>query len=219
VFVLDPAVFEGRWSSPDRTQALLNAIGELRQAVNERGGCLVVRRGAPAEVLVALAEETGAGSVHATTDAAPFALARDARVAEALADRGIAFERHPGTYCADISKIATKDGRPYVVFSPFNRNWSEAPRREVLDAPAQISSPTIEEGSIPTAGELGLECVLEAPLPAGEAAARARMDEWLDAGVFSYHERHDDMAAGSSMLSPHLHLGTLSARELEQRVL
>lgn len=219
LFVLDPDVYSGRSASGDRTHALLASLAELRAAVEARGGTLAVRRGSPEQVLVEVAGEVEAKVVHATSDAAPFALRRDAAVAEALSAAGIRFERHPGTYCADISTIKTKDGRPYAVFSPFGRNWTDAPRREVLPAPVAISSPAVEPGEIPSVEDLGLKRILGDPLPAGEAAARERMEQWLVDGIDSYKDLHNDMDRGTSKLSPHLHLGTLSARELEQRVM
>lgn len=218
VFVLDERVYAGEWGSGDRTHFMLESLRELRAAFEARGGTLIVRRGKPADVIPALAFEMGAAQVHATSDAAPFALARDADVAEALATVGSELVRHPGTYCADIARIRTKEDKPYTVFSPFARNWEQAERRKVLPAPKAIASPELDPGEIPTVEELGLEQVLTDPMPAGEAAARARMDAWLADGVHRYKELHDDLASHTSLLSPHLHIGTLSARELEARV-
>ena len=43
------------------------------------------------------------------------------------------------------------------------------------------------------------------------------MIAWLRAGLERYHERHDRLAGGTSELSPYLHFGCVSPRELEQR--
>ena len=216
VFVLDPAIHQGRWASGDRTHALLSCLAELREAFEARGGRLVIRQGDPAEVLRELAAVTGASQVHATSDVSPLALARDRRVAEGLAEDSVELVRHPGLFCADISKIRTKDGRPYSVFSPFARNWAEAPRREVLPAPERISSPEVESGGVPTVEELNLERLLTVPLAVGEKVARSRLEEWLARDIHRYKDLHDDMASGTSGLSHHLHFGSISAREVEQ---
>lgn len=217
VFVLDSAVYQGRWASADRTHSLLTALSELRSEFEAIGGRLVLRQGDPERVLVQLAEQVGASTVHATSDAAPFALERDARVGEALENAGVSFERHPGTYCADISKILTQQEKPYAVFSPFWRNWAEQPRRTVLPAPKAMHSPEIEDGAIPSVEELGLTRLLTDPLAAGERAARSQTKAWLSGGVDSYVEDRNQLAKPSSMLSHHLHLGSLSALELEAR--
>ena len=51
----------------------------------------------------------------------------------------------------------------------------------------------------------------------GETAARERLRRWLDGGLERYHERHDRLEGGTSLLSPYLHFGCVSARETEQR--
>jgi deoxyribodipyrimidine photo-lyase len=56
-------------------------------------------------------------------------------------------------------------------------------------------------------------------LPAGgEAAGRRRLDRWVGTGLARYGELHDDLAAdGTSRLSPYLHFGCLSPREVVER--
>jgi deoxyribodipyrimidine photo-lyase len=55
------------------------------------------------------------------------------------------------------------------------------------------------------------------PLPGGESAGRAQMRAWLREGIADYAERHDRLAGGTSVLSPYLHFGCVSPRELEER--
>ena len=43
------------------------------------------------------------------------------------------------------------------------------------------------------------------------------MHAWLREGIEHYADRHDRLAGGTSVLSPYLHFGCVSARELEQR--
>jgi deoxyribodipyrimidine photo-lyase len=55
--------------------------------------------------------------------------------------------------------------------------------------------------------------------PAGEAAARERAEWWFDGPVDAYDDARNLLAAdGTSKLSHHLHLGTISATELAARV-
>jgi deoxyribodipyrimidine photo-lyase len=55
-------------------------------------------------------------------------------------------------------------------------------------------------------------------LPGGETAGRSRLRAWLRGGLARYGDRHDDLAGdATSRLSPYLHFGCLSPREvLEQ---
>jgi deoxyribodipyrimidine photo-lyase len=123
--------------------------------------------------------------------------------------------RHPGNFVADVGVPRTQDGRPYAVFSPFQRAWERLPRREVHGAPRALAfPPDIEPGEIPR----GPDAEAAAPCAPGEAAARERLTRWLGDGLARYGERHDRLAGGTSRLSPYLHFGCVSAREVEQRV-
>src|SRR4051794_11418892 len=188
VFVLDDRLLR---ASPNRAHFLLESLRELREALRERGGELVVRRGAPERELPALARETGATAAYYAADASPYATARDARVDAALRSAGVEPRRTPGTFIAAVD-------RPYVVFTPFWRAWREAPRRPVRGAPRSVPAPAgLIPGDIPHAAPEASD-----PLPPGERAGRARMDAWLRGGLHAYAERRDRLAGGTSMLSP-----------------
>jgi deoxyribodipyrimidine photo-lyase len=220
VFVLDDRLVHGRFPSGPRTGFLLDSLAALRAALRQRGGELVIRRGAPERELPALARDTGAELCCFASDVSPFAMGRDRRVEAALREAGVAPRRTPGSFVADVGQPRTRDGRPFTVFSPFWRAWRELPRREVLPAPARVPVPDgLEPGEIPALAELGLEPELPEPLPAGEPAGRARMAAWVEgAELGHYHERQNSMDGGTSVLSPYLHFGCVSARELEARV-
>ena len=219
VFVLDRRLIDGRFPSPGRTQFLLDSLDGLRGTLRDRGGDLLVRHGEPESVLPALAGETGATDVFFASDVSPFAMSRDARVEAALRACGLNPRRTPGNFVADVGRPRTPDGRPYSVFSPFWRKWEKLPRRTVEPAPDAVPVPAgLDAGAIGRLSDFGLVPQLGDPMPAGERAARERMRSFLDDGLDSYVERRGRLAGGTSELSPYLHFGCLSARELEERV-
>jgi deoxyribodipyrimidine photo-lyase len=218
VFVIDRRLIEGRFPSPARTQFLLAGLEELRGALRERGGDLLVRHGAPEEVLPALAREAGATEVFFASDVSPFARSRDARVEQSLRDAGVAPRRTPGNFAADIGRPRTADGRPFSVFSPFWRAWAKLPRRAVEPAPDAVPIPEgLDSGAIGSLADFGMAPELSDPMPPGERVARARMEAFLADGLDGYVERRGRLDGGTSELSPYLHFGALSARELEAR--
>ncbi len=220
VFVLDRRLLDGRFPSPPRAAFLLDALSELDAALRERGAGLLVRDGRPAEVLPALAGETGAAAVYLAGDVSPFARDRDRAVRAALEARGTDVVQTPGNFCADVSRPRTGAGKPYSVFSPFHRVWADLPRRAVEPAPDHVPAPPgLRWGDVPALSDLGLEPEpgLTDPAPAGEGAGRARMAAWLDGDVARYRALHDDLGAATSGLSPYLRFGCVSARELESR--
>ena len=221
VFVLDPALLGGRFRSGPRTAFLLGCLRALRDELRARGGQLVVRHGDPGRELRALARETGADAIHFAADAGPYATARDARVVAALEAAGVAIRRSPGNFVADIGRPRTQGGRPFTVFTPFWRAWEQLERRPVHRAPGEVPVPSgLAAGRIPSLAALGLGDEPELPEPIaepGEPAARDALTRWLAGQLSGYDARHDRLAGGTSMLSPHLRFGTVSPREVEER--
>ena len=193
-FCLDDRLLHGRHASGPRTQFLLECLEELP---------LEILHGKPEEEIPKLAKRTGAKEVHFTADVSPFA--RQRRIS------GLDVVGHPGLTVVDD----VKDIKPYKVFSPFYRYWKELPRRDVIGKPRSLSG----ESKVPRLSDLGLEQEVSDPLPGGEKAGRKRMLEWVKNGVHQYDRRQDQLAADkTSRLSPYLHFGCISPRELESRV-
>ena len=220
-FVFDDRLLHGRHGSGARTKFLLECLTDLDDSLRRRGSALVVRHGEPERVLPALAREVDAQRLHFSTDVSPFARARDGRVAEALGEVGVPVHTHPGLFALDdLETIATRAGSAYTVFTPFYRAWSAAPRRPLAKLPRALPPlpPGVERGRLPRLVELGLRSDLEDPLPGGERAGRKRMLRFLAEGVGDYDgARHIFGQEGTSRLSPYLHFGCLSPRELEER--
>jgi len=187
-----------------------------------RGRHLVVRHGTPQHELPVLARELDARSVHYSADVGPFARRREASVRGALGQAGIEPRAHPGLFVVeDLASITTAAGRPYTVFTPFYRTWLTEPRRPVLAAPRSLPAvgAGVDAGRVPRLSELGLEQELAEPLIGGERAGRASLKAFLADGVAGYERGRDAIGhPGVSRLSPYLHFGCLSPRELEHRL-
>jgi deoxyribodipyrimidine photo-lyase len=222
LFCFDDSLLHGRHASGPRTQFLLECLADLDRSLRERGTRLVLRRGRPERELSALAAEIGADSVHASDDVGPFARRRDERVGRALGAVGVRLVLHPGVNAVDdVAELRTEAGTPYSVFSPFHRRWLVAPRRPVLKAPAELPRlpSKLAPGRIPSLATLGLEQEVSRPAPGGEAEARRALKRFLASGIRDYADEHDALGReGTSRLSPYLHFGCLSPRQLEARL-
>ena len=207
VFCFDDRLLRGRHASGPRTQFLLECLADLDERL---AGVLVFRRGAPERELPALAREVGARELHYTADSGPFARRRIERVRRAADLTAFA---HPGLHAVDdLDALRTQAGTPYTVFSPFHRRWLDAPRRDVTGRPRSFASlPSgVRKGRLPSLSDLGLSQEVAEPLPGGETAARKRLSAFLRSAG-EYGER-------TSRLSPYIHFGCLSVREIEARL-
>jgi deoxyribodipyrimidine photo-lyase len=219
VFCFDAGLLHGRHRSGPRTQFLLEALGDLDASLRERGSGLIVRFGAPERELAALAADVRAGVVHCSGDVGPYARARDARVGAALAAAGAELRVHPGLFVLDdLGGVRSGSGGEYTVFTPFYRVWLGQARRPVAAAPDSIPRlpAGLDPGRRPALGELGLRQEVSEPAAGGEGPGREAMRDFLAGPVADYGaERNTLSEQRSSRLSPYLHFGCISARELE----
>jgi deoxyribodipyrimidine photo-lyase len=219
VFCFDDRLLTGRHASGPRTQFMLECLADLDSRLD---GLLVFRHGPPEKELPVLARDAKAGELHFSTDSGPFARWRIERVSRALGDAGVYCFGHPGLHAIDdLQELRTQDGKPYTVFSPFYRSWLGAPRRDVLGRPRSLGSlpSRVRKGRLPSVAALGLEQEVEEPLPGGETAGRERLSRFLRTDVSGYADNHDALGRDrTSRLSPYLHFGCLSSREIEERL-
>ncbi len=222
VFCFDDGLLAGRHASGPRTQFMLECLAELAEKLSDRGSRLFVRHGPPERELARLATETGAEVVHTSADVSPFARRRQLAVKRALEEVEVELVAHPGLFAVDaLEPVRTGAGRPYTVFTPFYKNWLGQPRREVTGAPRSLPEPGRDAaaGSLPTLADLGLHQEVSDPAPGGEAAGRAALNGFLRGPVMTYRDGHDTLTGESiSRLSPYLHFGCVSPREIEQRL-
>jgi deoxyribodipyrimidine photo-lyase len=222
VFCLDDGLLRGRHASGPRTQFLLECLADLDHSLRERGSRLFIRRGRPDREIPRLAQEVNADSVHFSADVSPFARARQEQVSQALKTNRVAAQAHPGLFVVDrLRDVITGSGTPYTVFTPFYRNWESQSRRAVVGAPRRLPTPAAEVavGELPRLEALGLEQECTDPMPGGEGAGRQALDQFLHSAIDGYHEGRDILTGENvSRLSPYLHFGCVSPREIEDRL-
>lgn len=221
VFIWAPEE-EAPWSPGGASRWWLHqSLRELEAALKKRGSTLIVRRGPTAEALLGLAKESGAKSVSWNRRYEPALLARDLEVERRLEECGVAGESCPGNLLFEPGTILNSAGKPYQVFSAFWRECLAMPApAEPTRAPARMRSPKKWPVSLPIS-DLGLEPEIDRAVGLrdkwrpGEAGAAKRLKVFLDRAAAGYSKDRDRPAhRGTSSLSPHLHFGEISARQI-----
>jgi deoxyribodipyrimidine photo-lyase len=215
LFVLDEAILGSAFAAPNRVRFLLDALSDLRRSLEALGGTLLVRRGDVVAETMRIAAESGAEAVFLSADVSAYAQARERR----LAAERVEVRTLPGASVVPPGELRPAGGDHFRVFTPYWRRWAEAALRPVHRPPRRLSTPAgFAKGRLPALGEL----VAGEPSPdlpaGGEEAGRERLSRWLRSGLARYGELQDDLAAdGTSRLSPYLHFGCLSVREVVER--
>lgn len=201
----------------------------LEQSLAQRGSKLILRQGEALSQLQALIQETGATSVFWTRLYDPMAIERDTQIKASLKETGIEARSFGGHLMFEPWTVQTKTGGTYKVFTPM---WRAVRSRDVappLPIPPRIAVPKTGAGDTsqiwPASDPLhswGLDtalthrgtAVLAGYNTAGELAARARLDGFLDGSVAQYPAHRDVLAQdGTSDLSAALSVGEISPNQ------
>jgi deoxyribodipyrimidine photo-lyase len=191
--------------------------GSLAALDGDLDGSLTLRRGPSARAVAAFAAEVGADTVFATGDCTPYGRRRDAAVAQSLAAAGRTLALLGSPYAVAPGRVLTGDGRPYRVFTPFRRAWSEHGWPAPLAAPPTARWLAAEADV--AMGDIGARPespVLPAP---GEAAASDALERFLDGPADGYDgDRDRPDRPGTSRLSPYLRFGSIHPRQILHRL-
>jgi deoxyribodipyrimidine photo-lyase len=219
VFIWAPEE-EGDWPPGAASRWWLHqSLRSLGAALRRLGVPLILRRGPSLDALRSLFRESGADAVFWNRRYEPVLHARDFRVQKALLSDGLSVRTFNSALLFEPEEISNRSGKPFRVFSPFWRTCLSAVPRFMPEA-----APTFEKaGPLPSLplDEFGLEPVVdwakglrEAWRP-GEAGAQSMLHRFLDHALADYPEGRDRPAGiGTSRLSPHLHFGEISPRQV-----
>ena len=203
-----------RWWLAQSLRAMQARLSEMKQG-------LVLRRGAAADVITALAKEANADAVFWLHSDIAEQAAIESDLAQRLDGIGIAANSLPSDLLAKPSSIRNKDGRGLRVFTPFwKRVLATGDPGQPLTAPKQLPPPyAVASDDLAT---WHLEPThpdwaggLRDTWTPGELSAQARIKEFLAHDINGYatlRDRPDNDV--TSRLSPHLRFGEISPRQV-----
>lgn len=182
VFVIDSALMAQGAASRWRLQRALAALDTDLRAQTGHG--VLILRGEPENILPHLARQLQADAIHASDWPCAAMRATQDRLRSALGQ--VALHLHAGHLLIHPRLVRTKADGAYRVYTPF-ANAVRAARPDAPIAPPRISvSNALPPGeslhSLNLAPDMhtGAAVLNDYALPAGEAAARARLDAFLD---------------------------------------
>ncbi len=183
------------------------------------GSRLVFRRGPALDVLRGLITETGAGLVVWQRAYDPASMSRDRAVKSALEGVGVDVRVCRGHVLFEPSKVVTRSGEAYSVFTPF---WKAVRDLDPGTPLARVNSLRPYEASLASDRiadwKMDLEMrrgrsVVARYAVVGEAAASDRLSNFVSDGIVDYAKYRNLPATGAtSRLSVHLAIGEISPR-------
>jgi deoxyribodipyrimidine photo-lyase len=204
---------------------LHQSLGALNADLRALGSKLILREGSSLACLRKLAKETGASAVFWNRRYEPAVIARDDAVKKMLLADGLEAESFNGALLNEPGAIKNQGGNPFQVFTPFWRRCLAAPApAEPLPAPRRILAPKAWPKSI-MLDVLKLEPKIKwaegfrKTWKPGTRGAHEQLKHFLNDAAWNYpSDRNRPGRLGTSRLSPHLHFGEITPRQIWQAV-
>jgi deoxyribodipyrimidine photo-lyase len=220
VYVLDNETPKHRRMGGASRWWLHHSLASLANDLEAAGSRLILRRGVAADVMAALAVETGASAIHALHHYEPWWINAERALARALPD-GVKLHLHDGNYLLPPGTARTGSGGMFKIYTPFWRALSAfmppplpSPAPETIPAPTQWpASDRLDDWALlPIRPNWASGFAEWTP---GEAGAQERIAAFTAATARRYDEQRNlPSIEGTSRLSPHLHFGEVSPATL-----
>ncbi|KAL5336314.1 DNA photolyase, FAD-binding/Cryptochrome [Aspergillus crustosus] len=237
VYILSPEDLKAHLVSPARVDFTLRTLRILQRDLNELEIPLYMetqdhRENIPKR-LVELCHAWGAKRLYANIEYEVDELRREAKLVKLCAENGIAFNTMHDTCVVPPGPLASKQGKQYAVYSHWFRSWlaflSENPRflergedlgsnpgdaRKIFKGLFDCEVPEAPEGKrIEDEEDSEKAERLRELFPAGEHEALRRLEVFLEEKASAYDDERSFLDRdGTSVLSPYLASGALSAR-------
>lgn len=204
---------------------LHHSLTALDSSLREIGSRLILRRGSSLPSLQALIKETGATAVFWNRRYEPAVTARDTQIKTNLRGAGLQVESFNGALLHEPWTIQNQSGNPFQVFTPFWKNCLTKPDpAEPLPAPKNLPAPErwpkarlLEELELEP--KINWAEGMRVAWQPGEAGADRMVKQFLASAFVDYTDkRNRPDLRGTSRLSPHLHFGEISPRQVWQVV-
>lgn len=225
IYIHDPQR-DGDWVAGAASQWWLHhSLASLQAHLHGQHAGLHIAKGETSASLKKLIVDSGADAVYWNRLYEPASIAHDTALKADLLAQGLAVHTYNASLWVEPWQITTQQGDPYRVFTPFWRN---------LRAQLTVSEPLPEpnlKGWKALPGDVELKAL--ALLPAiewdggltenwrpGEHGAEEMLELFCDDAVVDYATARDLPARhGTSRLSPHLHFGEISPRQIHAGLL
>lgn len=225
IYCLSPEE-EGDWPMGAASRWWLHfSLLSLQQSLSQLGIPLLFLKGKSLDLLPRFVKEAKIDLVCWNRCYEPAAIARDTAMKAVLQKPGCTVQSFKGSLLFEPWEILSQKNEPFRVFTPFWKSCLKQQARigSCLAAPAPKepfpdSIPSLSLSALDLLPKIPWDTGLRSHWKPGEKGAQERAQLSLDTIIPFYKERRDRPdVAGVSELSPHLHFGEVSPRQLFQQ--
>ncbi|MBM3420118.1 MAG: deoxyribodipyrimidine photo-lyase, partial [Bacteroidetes bacterium] len=213
LFIFDVNILSKLEQDDARVSFICRLITGLHAKLRNNGSGLLTMYGDPETIFRDLTSRYRIKAVYANTDYESYAIARDKKTGNTLQAAGSVLKLFSDQLVMEPGSVLKSDGKPYTVFTPFLKKWTE------LFSAGMIAA---EDSAGKTAGLLMTDTFSDPPSPESLGFRSPGMlvrDFDIGSERIAAYGKHRDYPAlnGGTGLGPHLRFGTISIREVFRR--
>jgi deoxyribodipyrimidine photo-lyase len=187
---------------------------------------LILRKGKAENVLDDVIKDSGAGALYWNRRYEHHAIKVDKAIKEQVKGQGLEVKSFNGRLLIEPWEVQTKSGDFYKVFTPFAKSVRQQLHLEQpLSAPdkatgfeSALDSDHLKDWELLPTKPNWAKAFPKVWTP-GQKGAEQRLEDFLDNGLDDYKAIRDIPSKdGTSRLSPHLHFGEISPRQIWHKV-
>lgn len=210
VFIFDKKILDKLEDKEDKRVAFIHETLEaIDSELKKHESGLYVLNDAPIKAFEKLCSDFDVKEVFTNHDYEPYAIERDAKIKNFLAEKNVSFHTYKDQVIFEKSEVVKPNGEPYTIFTPYSKMWKEKFKEEGTKAvPSEKYLSNLFQTKsfhFPSLKEIGFEkTTLDFP--------KLNISEKL---IEHYDEtRNIPSLDGTSFASMYLRFGTVSVRHL-----
>jgi deoxyribodipyrimidine photo-lyase len=207
IFIFDRDILDKLEDKDDaRVSFIYKAIEDLDKELHKHNSSLLVLYDTAEHAFDKLLQEHNIAGVYTNYDYEPYAKKRDDAIAQKLKEHNIEFKSYKDQVIFDRDEVLKNDGKPYTVYTPYQRKWYETLKPFYIKAyPTEKYFENllkIKHTAIPTLNEMGfVKSEIDYP------------EKEYESVIKDYSQNRDYPGiTGTSHLGIHLRFGTISIR-------
>ncbi len=215
LFIFDTEILDKLPKDDARVTFIHDTLQSMRKTLQDHHQSgIAMLHGKPEDIYKQLVKEYSIDTVFTNHDYEPYATERDKEIETLLAEKDVKFKTYKDQVIFEKDEVVKKDGKPYVVYTPYMRIWKEKFKTinlEIYPTETYFAN-LIENSKLPnlSLADIGFE-------KSNQEIIAAEVSPTL---IQQYEETRNFPAKDStSRLGPHLRFGTVSTRKMIKKAI
>jgi len=215
IFIFDKNILEQLPEDDARVNFIFDTLQTMRDTLqSEHNSSLAIYYDTPEDAFKTIMEQFTIDTVFTNRDYEPYATKRDKNIKQLLDKNNISFKTYKDQVIFEKDEVVKKDGKPYVVYTPYMRLWKETFKSHDLTIYYTNShlDNLIEHTRLPnlTLSDIGFK-----------SASQNIEDYNVTPTLIQEYEDKRNFPAkdATSKLGPHLRFGTVSVRKMVKKAI